>query len=72
MITFLGTKPKEAPKLPIEVDGAKILSLLEREVLSAYVPGPKGPIFMTVIERNFGKDVTTRTWDTLRKVCAAA
>jgi len=24
------------------------------------------------IERTFGKGVTTRTWDTLRKVCAAS
>ena len=71
MITFLGAKPKEAPKLPIEVDDAKILSLQGREVLSAYVPGPKGPVFMTMIEHNFGKDVTTRSWDTLRN-CAAA
>jgi hypothetical protein len=29
-------------------------------------------VFMTLIERTFGKDVTTRTWDTVRKVCAAA
>jgi uncharacterized protein (DUF1697 family) len=72
VITFLGTQPKEAPKLPIEIDGAKILSLLGRELLSAYVPGPKGPVFMTLIESNFGKVVTTRSWDTLRKVCAVA
>jgi hypothetical protein len=27
---------------------------------------------MGLIERHFGKDVTTRTWDTLRKVCTAS
>jgi uncharacterized protein (DUF1697 family) len=72
IVTFLPQAPASAPKLPVEVDGASILALREREVLSAYVPSPKGPVFMNLIERTFGKDVTTRTWDTLRKVCAAA
>ena len=38
----------------------------------AYVPDPKlGPIFMTLIERTFGKDITTRTWDSVAKVVKA-
>jgi uncharacterized protein (DUF1697 family) len=72
VVTFLAKEPATPPKLPIELDGAKILSLQGREVFSFYIVGPKGPVFMTLIERTFGKDVTTRTWDTLRKVCAAA
>jgi uncharacterized protein (DUF1697 family) len=71
VVTFLAAKPSTAPKLPRELDGAKILALLGREVFSAYVPGPKGPVFMALIEGTFGKEVTTRTWDTLRKICAA-
>ena len=42
--------------------------MIDREVLTSYVPSPKGPVFMTLIEKTFGKDVTTRTWDTLQKV----
>ena len=72
VVTFLTAKPTGAPKLPVELGDAKILALQGRELFSAYIPGPKGPVFMTLIERTFGKDVTTRTWDTLRKVCAAA
>jgi uncharacterized protein (DUF1697 family) len=72
VVTFLHAIPASAPKLPIAQDGARMLALRGREVFSAYVPGPEGPVFMTLIERTFGKDVTTRTWDTLRKVCAAA
>lgn len=72
VVTFLAAKPPAAPKLPVELDDAKILKLQGRELFSAYVPGPKGPVFMSLIERTFGKDVTTRTWDTLRRVCAAA
>jgi hypothetical protein len=72
VVTFLPETPAAVPRLPIEVDGASMLALRERELLSVYVPSPKGPVFMGLIERTFGKDVTTRTWDTLRKVCAAA
>jgi hypothetical protein len=40
-------------------------------VFSVYMPNPKGPVFMTLIEKAFGKDQTTRTWQTLEKVVAA-
>jgi hypothetical protein len=68
VVTFLAKKPTVRPKLPIELDDARILLVRGSEVLSAYVPGPKGPVFMTLIERTFGKDVTTRTWETVQKV----
>lgn len=38
------------------------------EIFSAYVPSPKGPVLMTLIEKTFGKEQTTRTWDTVAKV----
>jgi hypothetical protein len=50
------------------MDGARILSIKDREIFSAYLPTPKGPVFMTLIQRTFGKDLTTRTWDTVAKV----
>jgi hypothetical protein len=55
----------------MEVDGAQLLALHGRELFSAYLPNPKGAVFMTVIERAFGRDVTTRTWETVRKVARA-
>jgi len=72
VVTFL-RRPlaAPAPPLPIERDGAAILRLTEAEALSVYVPGAKGPAFMTVLERTFGREITTRTLDTVRK-CAAA
>lgn len=72
VVTFLAAAPATVPRLPIERDGARMLCLQGRELFSAYVPGPDGPVFMALIERTFGKEVTTRTWDTVRKVCAAA
>src|SRR3989441_12797535 len=62
VVTFLRLEPKARIKLPLELDGARILRIQDAEVFTAYVPGPRGPVFMTLIEKTFGKDVTTRTW----------
>lgn len=72
VVSFLRSAPRPAPKLPIEKDGARILSLEHAAVFSAYVPSPRGPVFMTLIEKAFGQEVTTRTWDSVRKVVSAA
>jgi uncharacterized protein (DUF1697 family) len=71
VVTFLPAAPSKVPKLPVELHGARIRAVDRREVFSAYVPGPNGPVFMTLIEKTFGKDVTTRTWDTVRKAANA-
>lgn len=72
VITFVREPRKPAKPLPIEMDGARILAMDGADIFSAYVPNPSvGPVFMTLIEKTFGKDVTTRTWDTVRK-CAIA
>lgn len=72
VVTFLKETPTVPLKLPIEKDGGRILAQKGREVFAVYTPGhPKGPAFMAVIERALGKEITTRTWDTVRK-CAAA
>ena len=68
VVTFLREKLNSKLALPIELDGARILAVEGREVFTAYVPNPKGAVFMTLIEKTFGKEVTTRTWDTVAKV----
>ncbi len=72
VVTFLRAKPKTRLTLPIEVDGAHILRVKGREVFSAYVATPKGPVFMTLIEKTLGKEITTRTWDTVAKLARTA
>ena len=67
IVTFLHARPAKKPKLPIEQDGARILAMTDREVFTAYERTPKGPVFMKLLEQNFGKDQTTRTWDTVSK-----
>jgi uncharacterized protein (DUF1697 family) len=68
IVTFLREKPKSKLALPIELEGARILLMQGGEIYSAYLPSPKGPVFMTLIEKTFGKEQTTRTWDTVAKV----
>jgi uncharacterized protein (DUF1697 family) len=71
VVTFLREPNTESLTLPIEVDGARILAMNDREIFTAYVPNPRGPVFMALIEKTFGTNVTTRTWDTVKK-CAKA
>jgi len=71
VVTFLRRPVNTDLELPVERDGARILKLVDTEAFTAYEPGPNGPVFMTLLERTFGKDITTRTLETVRK-CAAA
>ena len=68
IITFLRDRPTRKLRLPIEMHGTQILCMKGGMIYSAYVPSPKGAAFMAVIEKTLGKDVTTRTWETVAKV----
>jgi uncharacterized protein (DUF1697 family) len=71
VVSFLRAAPKEPPALPLEKDGARVLRRIGAEAFTAYVPSPRGPVFMVLIEQAFGKDVTSRTWETVEKVVKA-
>lgn len=71
VVSFLRKPVAPRVALPLEADGARVLHLAGREAFTAYLPSDKGPVFMVLIGKAFGTDVTTRTWDTVRK-CAAA
>jgi uncharacterized protein (DUF1697 family) len=68
VVTFLRAAPKAKLALPVELDGARVLCVRGREAYSDYQRTPKGPVFMTLIERTLGKEITTRTWDTVVKL----
>jgi len=68
IVTFLRVEPPRTQARLPEQDGARILVVRGREVFSAYVPSQRGPVFMSLIERTFGTDLTTRTWETVKKV----
>ncbi|HEX3480611.1 MAG TPA: DUF1697 domain-containing protein [Kofleriaceae bacterium] len=71
VVTFLREPPRGKLALPVEVDGARILCLRGSEVFTAYVPGSRGPVFMTLIAKTLGEALTTRTLDTVKKVMGA-
>lgn len=72
VVTFMRQAREPKVALPLARDHASVFLLDGREVFSAYIPdADKGPVFMVLIERAFGKDITTRTLDTVAK-CAAA
>jgi uncharacterized protein (DUF1697 family) len=71
VVTFLREASGAKLQLPLQLGDARILEVKGREILTAYVPTPGNPVFMNLIEKTFGKDITTRTWDTVTK-CAAA
>ncbi len=68
IVTFLRQPPTKKIVLPDELEGARIYAVKGGEAFSAYVRTPKGPVFMTLIEKTFGKEQTTRTWDTVAKI----
>lgn len=67
VVTFLREPHRAVLSLPIELHGAQILAMKQREIFTVYVPGPRGAVFMTLIEKTFGTNVTTRTWETIKK-----
>jgi uncharacterized protein (DUF1697 family) len=68
IVTFLRERPPKKLTLPMELHGARILAVDGTLVFSAYVRTPKGLVFMSLIEKTFGSEQTTRTWQTLTKV----
>lgn len=68
IVTFMLEEPSSPIALPVVLGHARILARNGREIFSTYLPDPKGPDFMTLIEKTFGKQVTTRTWETITKV----
>jgi uncharacterized protein (DUF1697 family) len=71
IVTFLGELPEKELSLPIESEGARILAMNGSEIFTIYTPNPRGAVFMALIEKVFGRNVTTRTWETVQK-CALA
>lgn len=68
VVTFCKNKPKPSIKLPIEKDGVSILKTKDKQIFTAYIPNEKGPLFMRLLEKTFGKDITTRTCETIEKI----
>ena len=71
VISFMREVRATRVPLPLAEHHASVFLASGREVFTAYMPTPKGPVFMALIERAFGTNVTTRTLETVAK-CAVA
>jgi uncharacterized protein (DUF1697 family) len=71
VVSFMREAQNPKVKLPLTEHQASVFLASGREVFTAYLPTEKGPVFMTLIERAFGGNVTTRTLATVAK-CAQA
>lgn len=67
VVTFLQQAPKPKPPLPLELPGARILRVEGREVFCDYAAETSGPALMQLLQKTFGKAITTRTWLTVEK-----
>lgn len=67
VVTFLHEAPQHAPALPLELPGIRILGIEGREVFSDYAAETRGPALMQLLQKTFGKAITTRTWQTVEK-----
>ena len=71
IVTFLGEPYTANAGLPLETGDGWLLAMYGGDVFSAYIPNPRGSKVMVIIEKMFGRHVTTRTWETVMK-CAIA
>jgi uncharacterized protein (DUF1697 family) len=67
VVTFLRNRPPERIKAPVTLGAARILAHEGTGVYTTYQRGQASPEFMTLIEKTCGKEVTTRTWETVTK-----
>ena len=72
-VTFLSEKPKTSLKIPYESadKSFRIIRLTNREICSVLTLGPqwaKNLRQMDILEKEFGKKITTRTWNTVARV----
>lgn len=71
VISFMREAQTAKVPLPLAEHDASVFLASGREVFTAYIPTTKGPVFMVLVERAFGTNVTTRTMETVAK-CALA
>lgn len=72
-VTFVKHLPKSVPSTPLETPGKSSTVLhIDAEVRAICTvtdnTAAKTPNFMSWLEKQFGKDVTTRTWNTMQRV----
>lgn len=70
-VTFLKGKAAQNMKLPANGKGYKILKIFDRAICYVIdLSAAKTPDVMRLLEKEFGKNITTRTWNTVTKIAS--
>ncbi|CAN5199439.1 DUF1697 domain-containing protein [soil metagenome] len=73
-VTFLSDIPTSTLKIPYESPGGdyKILNVSNNEIISFLTLSPTNKTVdaMNILEKEFGKKITTRNWNTVKKIVA--
>jgi len=67
VVTFLEAAPTTKLPLPVQIEGGRIIAIVGREVFGDYRERDRGPAFMQLLQKTFGKSITSRTWQTVEK-----
>jgi uncharacterized protein (DUF1697 family) len=74
-VTFLKQKTKNDMKFPHKVEGRmySLLGLHDKNAICSVVDltGDRTPDLMVWLEKNFGKEITTRSWKTVERIVKA-
>lgn len=71
-VTFLKRRPSSKVELATEGDGYRVLTAQRQAVFFVVdTTAAKTPDVMALMERTYGKAVTTRTWKTVHRIRAA-
>jgi uncharacterized protein (DUF1697 family) len=71
LVTFFKDHPKTDFKFPYQPEGRayKLLGVYDRTICSVIdLTSAKTPDLMTWLERQFGKNLTSRTWKTVQRI----
>jgi uncharacterized protein (DUF1697 family) len=71
VVTFLRAAPEPNLRLLVSLGEARIHCVRGGAALGSYVRSDEGPVFMRLIEKTLGKQVSTRTWETVGKIVKA-
>lgn len=72
-VTFLPETPAHALTFPYRAKGSTILGLIDRAVCSVVdLSGATTPDLMRLLEKEFGKKITTRSWNTVERIQSAS
>lgn len=67
-VAFLKNKPEQTIKLPYQGNGFTVLALDGQEIYSLVDLTGKTPDVMRWLEKEFTKNITTRTWKTVHRI----